>query len=60
MRTVWSYPAIDTATDTMYFTTSNADPWTGRGPGQNLFSASMVALDTKTGHVPVALPDGSP
>jgi len=47
--TVWSYPAIDTATDTMYFTTSNADPWTGRGPGQNLFSASMVALDTKTG-----------
>jgi alcohol dehydrogenase (cytochrome c) len=47
--TVWSYPAIDTTTDTMYFTTSNADPWTGRGPGQNLFSASMVALDTKTG-----------
>ena len=47
--TVWSYPAIDTTTDTMYFTTSNADPWTSRGPGQNLFSASMVALDTKTG-----------
>jgi glucose dehydrogenase len=47
--TVWSYPAIDIQTDTMYFTTSNADPWTGRGPGLNLFSASMVALDARNG-----------
>ena len=47
--TVWSYPAIDPVTNTMYFSTSNADPWTGRGPGQNLFSASIVALDSMTG-----------
>lgn len=47
--TVWSYPAIDTQTNTMYFTTSNADPWVNRGPGTNLFSASLVALDTSTG-----------
>jgi alcohol dehydrogenase (cytochrome c) len=47
--TVWSYPAIDTQTNTMYFTTSNADPWVWRGPGTNLFSASLVALDTSTG-----------
>lgn len=46
---VWSYPAIDPATDTMIFSTANADPWVGRGPGQNLFSASMVALDVNTG-----------
>jgi alcohol dehydrogenase (cytochrome c) len=47
--TIWSYPAIDSTTDTMYFTTSNADPWVNRGPGQNLFSASLVALDSMTG-----------
>ena len=47
--TVWSYPAIDTETDTLYFTTSNADPWGGRGIGTNLFSSSMVALDATTG-----------
>ena len=47
--TVWSYPAIDTQTNTIYFTTSNADPWVDRGPGTNLFSSSIVALDTSTG-----------
>ncbi len=47
--TVWSYPAIDTQTNTLYFSTSNADPWVNRGPGSNLFSASMVALDASTG-----------
>ena len=47
--TVWNYPAIDPQTNTLYFTTANADPWVGRGPGDNLFSASMVALDASTG-----------
>lgn len=47
--TVWSYPAIDAETDTIYITTSNADPWVNRGPGANLFSASIVALDASTG-----------
>ena len=47
--TVWSYPAIDTETDTIYFTTANADPWVNRGPGSNLFSASLIALNGLTG-----------
>ena len=46
---VWSYPAIDPTTDTLYFSTSNADPWVNRGPGTNLFSSSIVALDAMTG-----------
>ena len=43
--TVWNSPTIDPELGLMYFTTSNADPWAGRGPGTNLFSASFVALD---------------
>jgi PQQ-dependent dehydrogenase (methanol/ethanol family) len=46
--TIWNAPSIDTATDIMTFTTANADPWAGRGPGDNLFTASMVALDAMT------------
>lgn len=47
--TVWGNPAIDPELGMLYFTTSNADPWTGRGPGQNLFATSIVALDARTG-----------
>jgi PQQ-dependent dehydrogenase (methanol/ethanol family) len=47
--TVWNNPTFDPALGLMYYTTSNADPWAGRGPGTNLFSSSFVALDYKTG-----------
>jgi quinohemoprotein ethanol dehydrogenase len=48
--TVWQAPAIDPDLGMMYFTTGNASPWEGSlRPGDNLFTASMVALDYKTG-----------
>jgi PQQ-dependent dehydrogenase (methanol/ethanol family) len=47
--TIWNNPTIDPELGLMYFTTSNADPWAGRGPGTNLFSSSFVALDAMTG-----------
>ena len=46
---VWNNPTIDPTTNTLVFTTGNADAWSGRGPGDNLFTSSFVALDTKTG-----------
>jgi alcohol dehydrogenase (cytochrome c) len=45
----WTYGAIDPQLGLLYITTGNAWPYSGRGPGQNLFSASVVALDLKTG-----------
>jgi quinohemoprotein ethanol dehydrogenase len=48
--TVWQAPAIDPELGMMYFTTGNASPWEGSlRPGDNLFTASMVALDYRTG-----------
>ena len=32
--TIWNNPTIDPELGLMYFTTSNADPWAGRGPGR--------------------------
>jgi alcohol dehydrogenase (cytochrome c) len=49
--TVWDTPAVDTATNTIIFSTGNAAPWTGRGPGLNLFTSSIVALDATTGQL---------
>jgi quinohemoprotein ethanol dehydrogenase len=48
--TIWNNPSIDPELGLMYFTTANADPWAGRGPGTNLFSASFVAVEVATGH----------
>jgi PQQ-dependent dehydrogenase (methanol/ethanol family) len=48
---VWSHPAIDPELGMLYIPTGNAAPDTNgteRG-GDNLFSASIVALDLKTG-----------
>jgi PQQ-dependent dehydrogenase (methanol/ethanol family) len=47
--TVWGTPAIDTDLGLVYFTTSNADPWTGRAPGLNLFATSFVAVSLNKG-----------
>lgn len=47
--TVWNNPSIDPTTNTLIYTTSNADAWSGRGPGNNLFTSSFVALDAMTG-----------
>src|SRR5439155_9407848 len=47
--TVWNTPSVDPRTGVLYFTTGNADPWSGRGPGDDLFTSSFVALDAMTG-----------
>src|SRR5258708_1321306 len=49
--TVWQAPAIDPDLKMAYFSTGNAGPdYDGSvRPGDNLFSASIVALDFKTG-----------
>lgn len=47
----WSTPAIDTHTNTLYFGTGNPSPQMSdiSRPGDNLYTVSLVALDTETG-----------
>jgi PQQ-dependent dehydrogenase (methanol/ethanol family) len=45
----WNNPTFDPATNTLVFTTGNADAYSGRGPGDNLFTSSFVALDIDSG-----------
>jgi alcohol dehydrogenase (cytochrome c) len=48
---VWQTPAVDPDLGMIYFSTGNAgDSFNGSGrPGDNLFTASILALDVKTG-----------
>src|ERR1700719_1756853 len=48
---IWQAPTLDPDLGMLYFTTGNAGPdYDGAmRPGDNLFSASFVALDYKTG-----------
>lgn len=47
----WSTPAIDAQTNTLYFGTGNPSPQMNdiSRPGDNLYTVSLVALDTETG-----------
>ena len=47
----WSTPAIDGKTNTLYFGTGNPSPQMNdiSRPGDNLYTVSLVALDTETG-----------
>lgn len=47
----WTTPAIDTHTHTLYFGTGNPSPQMNdvSRPGDNLYTVSLVALDTETG-----------
>jgi len=49
--TVWNTPALDPELGLIYFSTGNAGPDFNGGvrPGDNLFSASIVAIDVRTG-----------
>jgi quinohemoprotein ethanol dehydrogenase len=48
--TVWQGVAIDPELNMIYFSTGNASPWEGSlRPGDSLFTASIVAIDAKTG-----------
>ncbi|HEX4752699.1 MAG TPA: PQQ-binding-like beta-propeller repeat protein [Solirubrobacterales bacterium] len=47
---LWNTPTVNPETETLFFSTSNAAPWIGRErKGDNLFTASIVALNTETG-----------
>jgi quinohemoprotein ethanol dehydrogenase len=47
---LWNTPTVDPKLNEIYFSTSNAAPWVGTiRPGDNLFTASIVALDAETG-----------
>lgn len=47
----WSTPSIDAATNTLYFGTGNPSPQMNdiSRPGDNLYTVSLIALDTETG-----------
>jgi quinohemoprotein ethanol dehydrogenase len=47
---LWNTPTVDPKLNEIYFSTSNASPWIGsEREGENLFTASIVALDAETG-----------
>jgi alcohol dehydrogenase (cytochrome c) len=47
---IWNTPTVNPETGILYYSTSNASPWTGANrAGENLFTASIVALDAETG-----------
>jgi quinohemoprotein ethanol dehydrogenase len=46
---VWNNPSIDPVNGHLIYTTANADSWSGRGPGDNLFTSSFVSVDPASG-----------
>jgi alcohol dehydrogenase (cytochrome c) len=47
---LWNTPTVDPELNMLYFSTSNASPWLGgQRKGENLFTASIVALNAETG-----------
>jgi quinohemoprotein ethanol dehydrogenase len=46
---IWIYPSIDTQLGLLYLVTGNPVPWNGRGPGDNLWTDSIVALHVDSG-----------
>ena len=47
----WESPIFDTKRNMLYIGTGNAEPWNSRGPGTNLYTDSIVALDLNTGQL---------
>jgi quinohemoprotein ethanol dehydrogenase len=50
---IWNTPTVDPKTNTLFFSTSNAAPdWNGsERAGDNLWTASIVAMDAETGEI---------
>jgi quinohemoprotein ethanol dehydrogenase len=48
---IWIYPSIDISSNLLYIVTGNPIPWNGRGPGQNLWTDSIVALHIENGQM---------
>ena len=47
----WESPIVDTDAPQLIVGTGNPEPWNSRGPGQNLYTDSIVALDLYTGQL---------
>jgi quinohemoprotein ethanol dehydrogenase len=47
----WESPVVDTKLNELIVGTGNPEPWNSRGPGQNLYTCSIVALDLNTGQL---------
>ncbi len=47
---IWIYPSIDVSQGLFYVVTGNPVPWNGRGPGNNYWTDSIVALHVDTGN----------
>ena len=48
---LWESPLIDTKRNLAIFGTGNPEPWNSRGPGDNLYTDSIVALNLYTGQL---------
>jgi alcohol dehydrogenase (cytochrome c) len=46
---MWESPLVDTKRGLAIFGTGNPNPWNSRGPGKNLWTDSIVALNLYTG-----------
>jgi quinohemoprotein ethanol dehydrogenase len=46
---IWIYPSVDPVTGYVYIVTGNPVPWNGRGPGNNLWANSILALRVENG-----------
>ena len=47
----WESPIVDTNHNELIVGTGNPEPWNSRGPGQNLYTSSIVALNLFTGQM---------
>jgi alcohol dehydrogenase (cytochrome c) len=47
----WESPVVDTQRNILIVGSGNPEPWNSRGPGQNLYTCSIVALDLNTGQM---------
>jgi alcohol dehydrogenase (cytochrome c) len=47
----WESPLVDTTRNLVIVGTGNPEPWNSRGPGQNLYTDSVVALNLYTGQM---------
>jgi glucose dehydrogenase len=48
---IWESPIVDTKRNLVIIGTGNPLPWNSRGPGKNLFTDSIVALNLYTGQL---------
>jgi quinohemoprotein ethanol dehydrogenase len=47
----WESPLVDTTRNLVIVGSGNPEPWNSRGPGQNLYTDSIVALNLYTGQM---------